>query len=78
MWHRIVIVVLLILLLFEPARQLYFIMSVQEPLPRRQGGFPRPDHIDRFKESIKDFTPAEREAYLLERAAELKSRAVDF
>ena len=74
MWHRIVILFLLLLLLFEPARQLYWMLTVAEP---HRSARVRPDHIVRFRESLKDFTPAERKAYVLEMAEQRRSRVVD-
>ncbi len=68
MWHRIVIVVLLILLLFGPARQCDWMLSVREP----------PYTHEQFVAGFKSLTPDERKAYLLARVEDRRSKAVDF
>jgi hypothetical protein len=77
MWHRIVILFLLGLLLYEPARQLSWMLTVEEPrLYGDQAGLPRPSYADRFKVSFSDFTAAEQRAYIREMAEERLERAM--
>ena len=77
MWHRVVILFLLWLLLYDPSRQFYWMLTVEEPrLYGDQAGLPRPSYADRFRVSFCDFTPAEQKAYTLARLAEHAMRDV--
>ena len=77
MWHRFVILFLLCLLLYDPARHLYWMMTVEEPRALGpKAGLPRPTYVERFKESFKDLTPAEQRAYILQTHEERKDRDV--
>ena len=58
-------------LLYEPARQLYWILTVDP-------GY-RPDHIARFRETFMQMSPAERKEFYAQRLERMRARnsAVD-